>query len=171
MENFNQWLLAGIFPALFVVAASYAGCNKLLVVVSFVLSMAFMGNYYPGMRVNALDLSPNYAGTIIAISNGAASLSGVIVPTFIGYMTPDVIFHYVILGEKCVLTRDLCFVYFHFQSTLDQWRLVFWTTFVIGIVRTTIYVIWASADVQPWNEPETTKQPECHKLTDGVEKC
>lgn len=50
-----------------------------------------MGNYYPGMRVNVLDLSPNYAGTIIAITNGAGSFSGVIVPTFIGYMTPDVI--------------------------------------------------------------------------------
>lgn len=56
------------------------------------MAMGFMGNYYPGMRVNVLDLSPNYAGTIIAISNGAGSLSGVAVPTFIGYMVPDVIF-------------------------------------------------------------------------------
>lgn len=84
------FVIAGIFPAASVVAASYAGCNKLLVVACFITAMGFMGNYYPGMRVNALDLSPNYAGSIIAISNGAASLSGVIVPTFIGVMTPDV---------------------------------------------------------------------------------
>lgn len=53
--------------------------------------MAFNGNYYPGMRVNALDLSTNYAGTIIAITNGAAALAGIAAPASIGYMTPDVI--------------------------------------------------------------------------------
>lgn len=81
---------AGFFPAAFTVIASYAGCNRFIVVICLITAMAFKGNYYPGMRVNALDLSPNYAGTIIAISNGAAALSGIAVPTFIGYMTPDV---------------------------------------------------------------------------------
>lgn len=52
--------------------------------------MGFNGNYYPGMRVNALDLSPNYAGSIIAITNGAGSLAGIAAPTFVGMMTPNV---------------------------------------------------------------------------------
>lgn len=110
---------AGIFPALFVVAASYAGCNKLLVVVSFVLAMAFMGNYYPGMRVNVLDLSPNYAGTIIAITNGAGSLSGVIVPTFIGYMTPNVILE--MFTKKIVFSLEL--FSFLFLFSVNTWSM------------------------------------------------
>lgn len=89
-------MTAGFLPATFTVIASYAGCDRFVVVTCLIVSMAFIGNYYPGMRVNALDLSPNYAGTIIAISNGAASLSGIAVPTFIGYMTPDVIINTVV---------------------------------------------------------------------------
>lgn len=37
---------------------------------------------------------------------------------------------------------------------MSEWRLVFWVTFVVFVVTTIVYVIWASGDVQPWNEPE-----------------
>lgn len=40
--------LAAVFPAIFIVAASYAGCDKLLVVIWFTLAMGFMGTFYPG---------------------------------------------------------------------------------------------------------------------------
>lgn len=52
--------------------------------------MGLLGNYYPGLRVNLLDLSPNYAGTIMALSNGVGAIAGVVAPTFVGMMTPDV---------------------------------------------------------------------------------
>lgn len=89
---YKFWFLfvAGFFPALFLVAASYAGCNRPLVVISFIVAMGFLGNYFPGLRVNALDLSPNYAASIISIVNGAGSLTGILVPAFVGFMTPDV---------------------------------------------------------------------------------
>lgn len=35
----------GILPASFIVAASYAGCDRLMVVICFTLSMGFMGEY------------------------------------------------------------------------------------------------------------------------------
>lgn len=130
--------------------------------------MAFKGNYYPGMRVNALDLSPNYAGTIIAISNGAAALSGIAVPIFIGYMAPDVkLIKYNCLSPTLIKYVDLISIYMLlFQSTLEQWRFVFWFALGVSIVRTIIYLIWASADVQPWNNQEEIKSPESVKLTD-----
>lgn len=80
---------ATIFPATFVVLASYAGCNRLLVVVLFILAMGFIGNYYPSMKVNSLDLSPNYSGSIMALTNGLGALTGIAAPTFVGFMTPD----------------------------------------------------------------------------------
>lgn len=52
--------------------------------------MGFLGNYYPGMRVNALDLAPNYAGSIIAVTNGFGSLTAIVAPVFVGMMIPDV---------------------------------------------------------------------------------
>lgn len=82
------WIfLAAIGPAIFIIAASYAECNRTVVVVMFVsyklllsiiqesinemaeyfqiFSMGFMGTFYPGMKVNPLDLSPNYAGKFL----------------------------------------------------------------------------------------------------------
>lgn len=52
--------------------------------------MGFMGTFYPGMRVNAIDLSPNYSGTLMAIVNGVGAVTGFISPYLIGWLTPNV---------------------------------------------------------------------------------
>lgn len=90
MFNGLSYIAAAIFPAIFIVLASYAGCNKLLVVIWFTLAMGFMGTFYPGMKVNPLDLSPNYAGSLMAVTNGIGALTGVAAPVFVGVMTPNV---------------------------------------------------------------------------------
>lgn len=53
-------------------------------------SMGFIGTYYASMKINSLDLSPNYAGSLMALSNGIGALTGIAAPTFVGFMTPDV---------------------------------------------------------------------------------
>lgn len=72
-------------------AASYAGCDKVLVVILFAVGMATMGFFYPSMRVNILDLSPNYAGPAMALVNGIGAISGILSPPVIGYLIPNVI--------------------------------------------------------------------------------
>lgn len=42
------------------------------------------------MKVNPLDLSPNYAGSIMAVTNGIGAITGVIAPYVVGVMTPNV---------------------------------------------------------------------------------
>lgn len=37
---------------------------------------------------------------------------------------------------------------------MKEWRVVFWVTFVVFVVTTIIYCIWASGELQPWNNPE-----------------
>lgn len=85
-------LLASVFPAIFIMFASYAGCNKTWVVIHFTLAMGFMGTFYPGMKVNPLDLSPNYAGTLMALTNGIGAITGIITPALVGFMTTNVSF-------------------------------------------------------------------------------
>lgn len=41
-----------------------------MVVALFTIGMGFMGTFYSGLKVNNLDLAPNYAGVIMAITNG-----------------------------------------------------------------------------------------------------
>lgn len=72
------------------ILASYSGCNTEAVVILFTASMGLMGAFYPGMKVNALDLSGNYAGTIMAIVNGIGAITGIIAPFLVGLLTPDV---------------------------------------------------------------------------------
>lgn len=93
----------------------------------FTIAMGIMGTFYPGMKVNGLDLSPNYAGTLMALTNGLGAITGIVAPYVVGVMTPE--------------------------STLTQWRLVFWVAFAVFVVTTVVYSLWASGEVQPWNEP------------------
>ena len=74
------------------IGASYAGCDRTEVICLLTIAMGFMGTYYCGMKVNALDLAPNYAGTLMAISNGLGAITGMISPSFVGMVTAEVSF-------------------------------------------------------------------------------
>lgn len=125
----RKWFtgIAAVGPAIFIVAASYAGCERTVVVILFTIAMGIMGTFYPGMKVNPLDLSPNYAGTLMAITNGIGAITGILAPYVVGVMTPN--------------------------RSISEWRLVFWIAFIIFVVTTVVYSIWASGEVQPWNTP------------------
>lgn len=70
----------------------------------FTFAMGLMGTFYPGMKVNPLDLSPNYAGTLMAITNGIGAITGIIAPYVVGVMTPNVSYHDRKHG-RCVFVR------------------------------------------------------------------
>lgn len=89
-KRFSFAFTAAVVPAVFIVLASYAECNRMLVVAYFTLAMGFMGTFYPGMKVNPLDLSPNYAGSLMAVTNGIGALAGICAPNFVGVMAPNV---------------------------------------------------------------------------------
>jgi MFS transporter, ACS family, solute carrier family 17 (sodium-dependent inorganic phosphate cotransporter), other len=74
--------LSFAIPGAFLVAASYGGCDRVIAVTLFTFAMAFMGAYYSGMKVNALDLSPNFAGTLMGITNGIGALTGIAAVSF-----------------------------------------------------------------------------------------
>lgn len=56
----------------------------------FIIAMTLMGAYYSGMKINPLDISPNYCGTVTALVNGTAAISAIISPYLIGLLTPNV---------------------------------------------------------------------------------
>lgn len=77
-------------PGIFIVAASYSGCDRMLAVAMFTIAMGLMGTFYCGMKCNGLDLCPNYAGSLMAIVNGVGAISGIITPYLISALTQDV---------------------------------------------------------------------------------
>lgn len=96
--------IAAVGPAIFIIAASYAGCDRVTVVAMFTLAMGFMGTFYPGMKVNPLDLSPNYAGILMAITNGIGACAGIIVPYVVGVMTPNVCQFFIFQSKTNIVT-------------------------------------------------------------------
>ena len=84
------FIIASVGPGVTIIGASYAGCDRTAVVALVTLAMALMGTFYPGMKVNALDLSPNYAGTLMALVNGIGAFTGIVTPYLVGVLTPDV---------------------------------------------------------------------------------
>lgn len=88
--KFNSSCPFSVGPGIFIVAASYAGCDRGLVVALFTIAMGIMGTFYPGMKVNSLDLSPNYAGSLMALTNGIGAITGIVAPYVVGLMTPEV---------------------------------------------------------------------------------
>ena len=118
--------------ATFVVAASYAGCDRVLVISMFTISLTLMGTAYPSVMVNPLDLSPNYAGTLMALTNGVSALTGIAGPYVIGVLTTN--------------------------QTLDEWRIVFWILFAVAIVSNVIFLMWGSGDVEYWNDPQFVQE-------------
>lgn len=50
------------------------------------------------------------------------------------------------------------------QASLEEWRTVFWVTFVIYVVTTFGFCIGASGEIQLWNYPKEWKEPECNGI-------
>uniref|UniRef100_A0A8D8ZMV9 Inorganic phosphate cotransporter n=1 Tax=Cacopsylla melanoneura TaxID=428564 RepID=A0A8D8ZMV9_9HEMI len=124
--------IASIGPGLGILAASYSGCNRYAVTTSFTLGMGLMGAFLPSLKVNALDLSPNYVGTLMALVGGIGALSGTVSPYLVGVLTPN--------------------------STITEWRVVFWIAFFVLTSTNLIYCFMGSGDVQEWNEPLSMKE-------------
>lgn len=118
--------IAATGPGICIILASYSGCDTTLAVFWFIAAMTLMGAYYSGMKINPLDLTPNYTGTTTAMVNGIAAISGIISPYLIGLLTP--------------------------QSTLKQWRVAFWVCLGVLVVTNVIYIIFAKGEQQWWDD-------------------
>ncbi|XP_034245145.1 putative inorganic phosphate cotransporter [Thrips palmi] len=116
---------ACFMPGVGMLAAAYVGCDRVVVVTLFCIGMAMMGPFYCSLKVNALDIAPNYSGLVMSIVNGLGAVSGIVSPDIVGLLIPD--------------------------RSLKQWRDVFWVTFGVCLASSVVYCVFSSAEVQSWN--------------------
>ncbi|XP_053962207.1 putative inorganic phosphate cotransporter isoform X2 [Anastrepha ludens] len=81
-----------------------------------------------GYLVNHMDLSPNFAGPMMSISNGVANLSSIFAPLVVGAIVVN-------------------------EEEPSEWRIVFFITAGIYLVCNAIFIIFGQATIQPWNDP------------------
>lgn len=75
--NFSAFFL----PALALIALGLLSTtNQVLVIAILVVAVSLNAGQYFGFMVNHIDLSPNHAGTLMAITNTLATIFSIIAP-------------------------------------------------------------------------------------------
>lgn len=117
--------IASFGPGICLLAASFEGCHRYSVMVIFTFGIALTGPFFPGMKINPIDMSPNYAGSVMGLANMCYSICGILNP----YVT-----------EK--LTQN---------NTLKEWRKTFWISFYMMTGTFLMYLAYGSAEIQDFN--------------------
>lgn len=80
-------MAATLLPAMCFTGVCLAGCDRNAAIALMTLGAMFMAGAYCGILANSIDIAPNYAGTLMAITNTFATIPGFVVPLFVGQLT------------------------------------------------------------------------------------
>lgn len=78
-----------------------------------------MGGMFSGFLSNHIDIAPNYAGTLVALTNTVATLPGIIVPLFVGYITKGNVSVHVNIGHINFNNLSTVVFYLTFSKILE----------------------------------------------------
>jgi len=121
-----------VAPGVALVVMGYVGCNPTAAVTCMVIGMG-LNAIAAGHFVSAVDLAPNFAGTLLGISN---TFSG----GGMGSLTP------IVVGA---ITNN--------NHTWAAWQSVFWLTAALYVLGNCVYVATIKVEPQHWNEVRSTK--------------
>lgn len=119
--------IASVCPMICFVSLCYIGCQKAVAVLLMTLAITFIGAMYCAFLSNHIDIAPNFAGTLVALTNTVATIPGIVVPIFVGHLT-----------EK--------------DPSIVSWRIIFWVTVIFYVVEFMIYTLFGSGEEQKWNK-------------------
>ena len=115
-----------MIPALGLIGLSFIGCKPTMAVVLLCICVGFNGASYSGFMINHMELSPNYAGTLMGIANMVGNVTGFVAP----YVSGDWVNH---------------------NQTLAAWMNVFIISSGAYIAGNSVFVLFGSTEVQQWN--------------------
>ncbi|XP_067389935.1 sodium-dependent phosphate transport protein 3-like isoform X2 [Emydura macquarii macquarii] len=124
--------LGMLLPAVSLVAVSYVGCNYTAAVVFLTLSMTVISMCGAGFNINHVDIAPRYAGFLLGITNTFGTISGIIAPTAVGFLTS--------------------------QDLLTGWRNVFFVAAALNLFGLLFYVTFGSGTIQDWARDDAALQ-------------
>lgn len=119
--------IAHWIPAIVLIGLGYVTENTALSVTLLTITVGLNAGTYVGFMVNHMDLAPNFAGTLMAITNFAANIMSILAPLSVGIFIDD------------------------FKDPA-QWRVMFFITSAIYIVGNLCFVVFGKTDVQKWND-------------------
>lgn len=105
------------------------GFNAIVAVVMFFIGTTSMGIKNAGHFANIVDVSPNFAGTLVGMSNTITSFLGLV-------------------------NTEICTLLTNNSNTFESWRIMFWIVCIYCLFCCIVYGLFANAEVQPWNSVE-----------------
>ncbi|XP_068633427.1 putative inorganic phosphate cotransporter [Battus philenor] len=125
--------------AICLIALAYAPKDVIVVETLLVILCSFKIASNVGVNVNHIDISPNFSGTMMSVSNFASNLCGSLAPLVAGYILTDVSSEYL-------------------------WRKVFFVAAGFYFFTNLLYVILGTAEKADWNEgPEQKATLDCQE--------
>lgn len=119
-------------PMVGLVLMCFVNCNTTLAMIVLCVAVGLSGSANCGFLCSHQELAPNFAGTLLGITNTVGSAAGVLAPVITGSITEG-------------------------NQTLSAWRIVFLITVGVYFLTCTMYIAFITNKVQPWNEPKTKK--------------
>ncbi|RXG50903.1 hypothetical protein Avbf_05174 [Armadillidium vulgare] len=80
-------LIAHGGPGICLLSLSLVECNRNLTVTLIFVAISLQGGIYSGWLINAIDIAPNFAGTLYGITNALASIPSWVAPMLVGTIT------------------------------------------------------------------------------------
>ncbi|XP_067632680.1 putative inorganic phosphate cotransporter isoform X2 [Eurosta solidaginis] len=115
-------------PVVTLIILGYVGSDQTtLAIVLLTVTVGMNASCYLGFQVNHIDLSPNYAGIMMGISNCAANIMSIIAPLVVGF---------VVTNEK----------------DPEQWRIVFFIASGFYFFGNLMFILFGRTELQPWND-------------------
>ncbi|XP_028137787.2 putative inorganic phosphate cotransporter [Diabrotica virgifera virgifera] len=118
-----------IFPCLTLLLITLSKPEeKVKIIIAFALTVSLdMAGNIQGTGINSVDLSPNHAGFIEGLSNQVSQILSSLSPLLVDLFVSN-------------------------EENNAQWNIVLYISLGIRIVSATIFLIFGSGQVQPWNE-------------------
>lgn len=128
--------IASAVPLVCFVALCYVD-SQVAGVALMTIAITGIGGMFCGFLSNHIDIAPNYAGTLVAVTNTVATIPGITVPMFVSALTKE-------------------------DDSIHSWRIIFWVTVGLYLIEFIVYTIFGSGEEQKWNklEPEEAGESE-----------
>ncbi|XP_059058437.1 putative inorganic phosphate cotransporter [Achroia grisella] len=126
-------------PAVALLILSYLPPGHLaLAVVILTFTVGLNGAHYVGFMLSHLDLSPNFASTLMGITNAVAGIFSIMAPLSVSVVVQD-------------------------QTEASEWRKVFFISIAMYFLGNLFYILFIAGETQEWNEPVQDNDEEIAK--------
>ncbi|XP_064480257.1 putative inorganic phosphate cotransporter [Ornithodoros turicata] len=121
-------------PGIFLLILPSVGCNRHWNMILLGIAGGLHGLAHSGFMSAYVDMAPDFAGTLLGISNIGGSIPGFVIPSLLGWLVKN-------------------------ESSIQEWAIFFYIGGAVGILTGIEFLIFGSSDLQPWGVTAVFSEP------------